>query len=337
MKMQTFMLVALCALALVALPALAQSTANSQKSSTLGDSIAALLHLGRYAPVASSKPSARDAVALGLAKAKTYKFASADFPGAGMSLALDENLLSNGSVNTVLGVTQFTSPSGFTLKGGTYQLLVLPGAGANEALGINTGGQIVGVYLDASNVAHGFLDTAGVVTNIDDPAAAVGTTTVFDVNDSGEMVGFYQDGAAVYHAFWTTDGVTFNNFDFPGAKLTEAAGVNTAGDIVGVWEDAANVDHGFLLHGGLYTSFDFPLSTSTTAIGINDSGAIAGTFADASNVNHGFIYAGSSFTQVDVAGAAGTELTRIKNNGHVTGIYTDANKPSGESHGLTGR
>jgi probable HAF family extracellular repeat protein len=330
MKVQVFMFVALCALALIAEPARAQSTADSQKSSNLSDPIAALLHLGAYAKAASPEAPARDAVALGLAKAKTYKFASADYPGAGTSLVIDENL------NTILGDTQFNNLLGFTLKGSNYQLLVLPGRGANEATGINTSGQIVGIYLDASGVQHGFLDNAGVVTNIDDPAALPQQTTPLDLNDGGEIVGEYEDSALVIHGFWTTDGVTFNNVDFPAATSTLVSGVNTAGDIAGQWTDASMVDHGFLLHGGVYTSLDFPLAKGTTAFGINDSGEIAGYFSDASGVFHGFIYSGGSFTQIDVAGAAQTQLTRIKNNGRITGVYVDAKMPSGETHGLTG-
>ncbi len=330
MKVQASLFVAFCALALMAEPARAQATVNSQKSSTLSDPISALLHLGAYAKPANHEAPARDAVALGLAKAKTYKFASADFPGAGTSIVLDENL------NTILGVTQFKGLSGFTLKGSNYQLLVLPGLGANEATGINTSGQIVGIYLDASGVQHGFLDNAGVVTNIDNPAALPSQTTPLDLNDGGEIVGEYEDSTLVVHGFWTTDGVTFNNVDFPAATSTVASGVNTAGDIVGQWLDASSVDHGFLLHAGVYTSFDFPLSTGTTAFGINDSGEIVGYFSDASSVFHGFIYSGGSFTQVDVAGAAQTQLTRIKNNGHITGAYNDSNMPTGEAHGLTG-
>jgi probable HAF family extracellular repeat protein len=324
MKTHAFTFVALFALALMAEPALAQSTANSQKSTNLADHIFARLHLDSGAEMANSQHPARDAVALGLAKAKVYKFASADYPGAGTSLVFDEN------ITTILGDTSVVGTSGFTLKGGTYQLLSVPGSIATEGTGINTGGQIVGIYEDASTVDHGFLDTAGVITNIDDPVAAAGTTQVIGINDSAELVGGYEDGAFVSHAFWTTDGVTFNNFDFPGATSTTAADVNTAGDIVGIWTDSSSNTHSFLLHGGLFTSFDFPLAKSTSAIGVNDSGEIAGAFTDASGVQHGFIYAGGSFTQVDVSGAASTALTRIKNNGHLSGFYTDS---SGESHG----
>jgi probable HAF family extracellular repeat protein len=48
----------------------------------------------------------------------------------------------------------------------------LPGIGT-EAIGINDAGQIVGLFLDASDIRHGFLFSGGVFTPaIDDPSAA---------------------------------------------------------------------------------------------------------------------------------------------------------------------
>jgi hypothetical protein len=55
MKMYKFTPLALVALALMAEPALAQWTANSQKSFNHFDPIARLLHLGPNATVASSQ------------------------------------------------------------------------------------------------------------------------------------------------------------------------------------------------------------------------------------------------------------------------------------------
>jgi probable HAF family extracellular repeat protein len=293
-----------------------------------------LQHLGAYANVASSKGPARDAVAspdvvaLGLAKAKTYSFASSDYPGAGSSDVFDENS------SMIVGTTTFSSSElAFALKGNSYELLSLAGAQASVATGINTSGQIVGIYEDATAATHGFLDNSGVLTNIDDPDAEVGETDVLDINDNGEIVGFYTDNDNVMHGFLTTDGgVSFSNIDFPGATSTQVVGVNNAGEIVGDWTDASSKTHGFSLMGGVFTSFDFPLATSTTAFGINDNGEIAGFFSDATT-DHGFVYSDGQFTQIDVAGASSVELTRIKNNGRITGIYIDSNS---EVHGLTG-
>ena len=328
MKVQLFTLLALFALALMAEPALAQ---NSEKPSQPLNAIARLLHLGPQARPTQAPVPGQDAVAQGLAKAKIYKYSSADYPGGGTNYVFDKN-------NTIiLGDTAFAStlPStlfGFTQTASTYALLSVPGSTTNTALGINTSGQIVGIYTDVFNAQHGLLlDTGGLTETIDDPSAEAGSTVVFDINDSGEMVGSYTDTATgVPFSFSSPDGVAFNNFNITGAFSTVATGVNAGGDIVGYWTDSTNVRHAFL-NG---TSIDFPLAKSTTAIGINDSGDIAGWFEDAAGNSHGFILSRGQFTQVDVAGASGTELTRIKNSGGITGVYTDS---SGEEHGLIGR
>jgi probable HAF family extracellular repeat protein len=323
MKFHTLMPLALLSLALTTMPALAQSTTNSQSSSHLPDVVGNLLRLNT--PRTLSKTAVKPAVG---GSAKTYQFGSADYPGSDLSLVLDQN------ATETIGYTQLEDyVSGFTLKAGTYELYTVPGF-ANETTGINTTGQIVGIYADSSDTTHGFLDSGGVITNIDDPSAEVSGTAPFDINDGGEIVGYFVDSSSVHHGFYTLDGgVSFTNFDYPGAISTLASGVNKAGSIVGEWEDSSGNVHSFLLSKGIYRSFDFPSGSQTTAVGINDSNEIAGFFADASNVFHGFIYSNGAFTQVDVAGAASTQITRIKNNGRITGLYID---PLNENHGFTG-
>lgn len=326
MKIQKLTPIVLLGLALMAQAALTQTSPKSKPAFT--DPILGRLLSGSH-PSASRPPldPEHDAVARGLANAKTYKFASADYPGAALSVVLDTN------TSTVLGYTQLPGPSGFTLKGGTYQLVSLPNSLNNAPRAINTAGNMVGTYTDASNVTHGFLDVAGVVTNIDYIFAQTGGTTPYDTNDGGEIVGYYiVPDFNNYYGLSTTDGVTFTEINFPGAVDTQALGVNSAGQIVGQWYDGTSF-HGFLLSGSSYTSFDFPLATGTAAASINDYGEIAGSFTDASNVTHGFILSKGAYNQVDIAGAADTYLIRIKNNGRIVGYYLDTN---GEDHGFIG-
>jgi hypothetical protein len=318
MNIGKLMLITLAGPTLATQILLAQVAATHiRETSELARRVMAPLRLGPYAtvPDLSRKPGP-SAVELGLASAETYKFASADYPGAGVNFVFDENL------STILGDTEFTDVQGLTLKGNNYQLLSLPGSQDSEARGINTSSQIVATYRDVGGTLHGFLCGGGVVTNIDDPNATVGNTTPDGLNDAGEIVGSYIDNANVTHGFSTPDGVNFTDIDCPGAISTIATGVNTAGDIAGQYTDACMNVHGFLLKAGVFTTLDFPLATSSAAIGINDADEIAGYFTDASKVNHGFIYSANAFTQVDVAGATQTQLTRIKNNGHITGFMS---------------
>lgn len=306
-------------LALIAFSLVATTLAWSQSAAPRRPTPQELLGLGRV-PV----PKKSAGSGLVAATAKVYRFASADFPGAAQSLVFDEN------ASTVLGDSIFSSPFGFTLKGGNYSTLTVPGSKSNQATGINTAGEIVGIYVDFANVTHGFLDKGGTFTTLD---LTGGTIEPFDINDSGEIVGAFLDAANVAHGFSSPDGHSFSTFDVPGAKSTIAAGVNSAGVIAGVWADTANVDHGFINSSGSFTSIDFPSATNTTVIGINDSGEVAGFYEDAANVFHGFLFSNGAFSTVDVAGAIETELTRIKNNGRITGVYSDSMH---ETHGLTG-
>jgi probable HAF family extracellular repeat protein len=326
MKTRTLLPAALLALAFVAQSAVAQS-ANNSGSSGFVSPLSKVLPPHSRTKVGAGKPG-HDAVSMGYAKTKTYKIASADYPGADMSVVFDEN------TTTILGATQFgNDATGFTLKSNNYQLLSIPGSTISEPTAINTAGEIVGVYVDATGFEHGFLDNAGVITNIDDPSGVPGSTNLFDINDSGEMVGFYQDVNLTTHGLFTADGITFNTLDFPGGGATTATAVNLVGEIVGIWTDKNGATHGFLYNAGVFNSFDFPLAKSTSALGINDSGEIAGTFTDAGGVQHGFIYSGTQFSQIDVAGAAQTQITRLKNTGNITGVYIDS---TDEMHGFTG-
>lgn len=60
-------------------------------------------------------------------------------------------------VLSAFALTLMVIPSG--AFGLTFTTTDVPGATSTSALGINARGQIVGVYLDASGTAHGFLAT----------------------------------------------------------------------------------------------------------------------------------------------------------------------------------
>jgi len=286
-----------------------------------------LSHRGSRAPARVQGKPAPDPVAMGLAKAKVYKFSTADYPGADFSEVFD----TNGA--TSVGVFMFNSSSllitPFTVKGNVYQILDVPGSQQSSAMAINSSGLIGGLYIDLSSAEHGFVDNAGTFTNIDFPGAFV--TEVLDISDAGVIVGDYTDatGADGY----VDNGGVFTPIDFPGAVSSSATGINSNGDIVGIWADGSHF-HSFILSGGVFTSLDFPFAAGTSAFGINDSGEISGSFEDATFLFHGFVYSHGAWSQVDVAGARATELFRITNSGAVTGWAID---DLFESHGIRGR
>ena len=70
------------------------------------------------------------------------------------------------------------------------------------AVGLNASGMIMGTYIDASNVFHGFLRSAAGEFATIDPPNSVGTRAQ-SINDSGAITGYYIDANNVFHAFLT--------------------------------------------------------------------------------------------------------------------------------------
>ncbi len=162
---------------------------------------------------------------------------------------------------------------------------------------------------------------------------------------------------------------TWTTLDFPGAFLTEAAGVS-GDNIVGFFFDgnlrpraflcdgatwtaldypgadgtaAWDIDgnkivgwyadgldgYGFLYDGTTWTTLDFPGASSSGAWGI-DGNNIVGWYYDSNIVCHGFLYDGTTWTRLDFPGAIKTEATGIDGN-NIIGFYVDSN---GVGHGF---
>lgn len=132
--------------------------------------------------------------------------------------------------------------------------------GGTIAVGIDTAGDIAGIYADANSLDHGYVRAAnGTITEFD--ASGVGTAGLFpgtnptSMNSSGDVAGFYGDTSGVNHAFlrnFSTGAITAP-LDAPGAGTaamfngTAPFGVNASDDLTGTFFDANGVLHGFLL------------------------------------------------------------------------------------------
>jgi probable HAF family extracellular repeat protein len=181
---------------------------------------------------------------------------------------------------------------------GTYGTLGYSAVGdfGTHALGINSGDEIVGYYVDGSGRDHGFLRNFtgfGVRGNYVslDPANSI-STVAEGINDSGQIIGFYQTPDLVYHGFLYNSGTgAYVPVDYNGAAGTEALGVNNSGEIVGIYWDSAGTRHGFVLSSsGNFTTIDDPNAGSggTLVGGINNKGEIVGWYTGADGHDHGF-------------------------------------------------
>lgn len=99
------------------------------------------------------------------------------------------------------------STAGFFVSHATYDEFDVPDSTNTQALGVNVDEEIVGSYVDARGLTHGFVltdpTTHASFKTVDDPAG-VGSTVINDVNDKGQLVSFYQDSAKNTVGFFAT-------------------------------------------------------------------------------------------------------------------------------------
>jgi hypothetical protein len=263
--------------------------------------------------------------------------------GAITGFYLDANNVFHGFLRTPNGaITGFDAP-GAGSTAGSFQ--------GTQAYSINPEGTIVGLYLDANNVYHGFLRARdGNFTTYEAPGAdttanSFNGTFAANINPAGTIAGDYVDADNVGHGYLRAPDGTFTTFDAPGAGTGPGQGtftgsvdcINPAGAMAGTYSDASNVAHGYVrASDGTITTFDVP-GAGTNVSGINPAGTISGISTDASNVAHGYVRASDgTITTFDVPGAGtgsgqGTFAENINAPGAVTGQYID---PSGVNHGL---
>lgn len=147
---------------------------------------------------------------------------------------------------------------------GNVVTFAIPGSARTAAYSINNLGQIVGQYLDAASLSHGFFrDTDGtLIYPIDPPGAS--QTFLFGINDSGQMVGRYVDPTlGMQRAFLFELPGDFSVFDYPGAILTSFNGINRRGLICGRYRSPDGVQHGLLVRVSGATAADVEGSSLT--------------------------------------------------------------------------
>ncbi len=218
---------------------------------------------------------------------------------------------------------------GFTATGSVGTTFDPPGSSNTDGIGITSGGEIFGSYVDEENRQHGFVVINGVFQQID--AFLASTTVVAGVTNAGTIFGTYVDefGSGI-HGFIDNNG-SFTTLDVPGASTTSISGINAAGEIVGSYTGAGGQDHGFADIGGTFATIDPAGSISTSLVGVSATGELAGNYQNSSNVGNGFLDNNGIITTIVIPGATDTGISAINSAGEVVGYYADS---VGNVHGF---
>jgi hypothetical protein len=230
-------------------------------------------------------------------------------------------------------------------------------ASETQAIGINgtTFPEIVGFYTDnATGITHGFLDSNGVQSTIDDPAGSSPNVTapmqnLLGINNAGMAAGFWVDNSGHEHGFVADTQASSPTFTeippsgFPGGVATQASGINNENKVCGFWTDANGNNHGFAgTLGHSYKSYEVvihgAIAASTTPFGCNNHDETVGTFTDSTGAVHGFVSTHpGNFEQFDAPGSsqtaafnvAGTLINGVNDQGDIVGFYSDGTNVNG--------
>ncbi|KAJ3141391.1 hypothetical protein HK100_007427 [Physocladia obscura] len=126
----------------------------------------------------------------------------------------------------------------FFANTGNYLQLNVPGSTNTQAFGININRDVVGSYVDAAGVTHGFIATsvntsAPTYKSIDFPTA-VNSTILNGINDQGYIVGFYLDAGGNTNGVLATPGGTGGTSVAPGSGIATISVAQTTTSTTGV-------------------------------------------------------------------------------------------------------
>jgi hypothetical protein len=252
-------------------------------------------------------------------------------------------------------------------------------ASQTQAIGINEnsalGGatpfpDIVGFYTDmATGFTHGFLDSTGVQSTIDDPAGLPPQVTtpvqnLLGINNALAAAGFWTDNAGHEQGFVVeintqTTPVSTRFTELTPAKVSADLGVGAVATqtsnitnnnlVCGFWTNAKGINHGFEVFFNTAThSFNMvqrltanpaqiPNVKSLSPFGCNDNGAVVGSFIANDGTVHGFVFDGTDWHKYDAAGSSqtaafgvmGTFINGINNAGNIVGFFSDGENVNG--------
>jgi probable HAF family extracellular repeat protein len=176
-----------------------------------------------------------------------------DVPGASETFALgiNDSGLVAGYWDLLDANFNYLAIYGFTWKDGVFidTQINFPGAAGSGLFGVNSRGDLSGVWLPDVNgaIEHGFVcPKSAPCFSYDGPIqGTVPFTDGKEINARGQVVGINVGDDGIWHSYLMS-GETFTTIDIPGSTGTGAFGINSAGQIVGKFFTANGDTHGFL-------------------------------------------------------------------------------------------
>lgn len=208
----------------------------------------------------------------------------------------------------------------------SYKNIDVPGEVETDVGGINDAGDIVGAFIDAAGMVHGYLQNKNGLQEIAAPNAI--STAPAAINNRGDMTGTFTGNDNVRHGFVFVNGV-FTTLDFPGAISTFPFGINDHGVIVGTYQLTRFGLHAFRFDENGFVTIDDPdqdPSGLTEALGVNNSGDVAGLFLDQQFNSHAFLLSHNTFNDIQVPGGFQPSGGGLNNSASIIGSYEDVNQ-----------
>lgn len=213
---------------------------------------------------------------------------------------------------------------------------------------INSKGDAVGQYLDATGVWHGFQlpmaspsswEAAGARCVSIDPKGSLGfdtNTGAFGISEAGEISGQFENPKGVFHGFLFWGGV-FLTFDLVDGPTNGAWTMTPQGDPLGHMQATGDRMKGWLLTRKGLQVLEFPpaeMNIMSCPFGANSKGDVVGHYQRINEQVRGFLYTGGSFISIEVPDSTGTNAYGINDDRVVVGTYYDNNS---KTHGFVMR
>ena len=208
----------------------------------------------------------------------------------------------------------------------SYSSIHYPGALATSASGINARGDIVGSYVGADRVSHGFVLRDGAFTTIDVPGAA--GTDARGINPAGDIVGGYWlpgEPPENIHGYLLRRDGRLEYIDYPGEINTIPQRLLPDGTILGCYHgtDTMMSMFGMWIRGTASGAIEQDASMNNGAT--PDLSIIAGLFTDmnepAPRAPWGYVIENGVFTRFRVPGSNLTAVWDVSPGGALVGVY----------------